>query len=83
MDSREVAGRTAGQLNVGSYAGQRYPERPEWVELNGVRIDVTGVVRAWREEARLGFDVKLSDATRLLLYYDPNNDVWSGKRKHD
>ncbi len=69
-----------GSLNVGAYAGHRYPQRPERVELDGVRMDVAAVVREWREEDRLGFDVRLSDATRLLLYYDPNDDAWSGKR---
>lgn len=83
MRKQEFAGRFAGRLNVGSYAGHRNPERPEWVELDGVRIDVTVVVREWREQDRLGFQVKLSDATRLLLYYDPNEDAWSGKLQHD
>ncbi|MCI0890738.1 MAG: hypothetical protein J4O04_08010 [Chloroflexi bacterium] len=79
----EDAGRFAARLNVGSYAGHRYPQRPEWVELDGVRIDVTEVVREWREQDRWGFEVQLSDATRLLLYYDPNEDAWSGKLQHD
>ena len=83
MGKQEIAGQSAGQLNVGSYAGHRYPQRPEWVELDGARIDVTGVVREWREENRLAFDVQLSDARRLLLYYDANKDAWSGKLKHD
>ena len=83
MRKQEVAGRSAGRLSVGSYAGHRYPERPEWVELDGVRIDVTDVVREWREQDRLGFEVRLRDATRLLLYYDPNEDTWSGKLQHD
>ena len=83
MRKQEIAGRSAGRLNVGSYAGHRYPQRPEWVELDGVRIDVTEVVREWREQDRWGFEVQLSDATRLLLYYDPNEDAWSGKLQHD
>ncbi len=57
MWKQEVAGQSAGQLNVGSYAGHRYPQRPEWVELNGVRTDVTLVEREWREPDRLGFEV--------------------------
>ena len=68
------------KLNVGFYAGHRYPQRPEWVELEGVRIDVIEVVREWREQDRLGFEVQLGDGTRLLLYYDPNEDAWSGKQ---
>ncbi len=83
MRKQELAGRSAGRLNVGSYAGHRYPQRPEWVELDGVRIEVTVVLREWREQDRLGFEVQLRDATRLLLYYDPNEDAWSGKRQHD
>ncbi len=80
---QEIAGRSAGRLNVGSYAGHRYPQRPEWVELGGVRVEVTVVVREWRERERLGFEVRLSDATRLLLYYDPNQDAWSRKLLYD
>ncbi len=83
MRKQAITGQSAGRLNVGSYAGHRYPERPEWVELDGVRIEVTVVVREWREQDRLGFDARLSDATRLLLYYDPNEDTWSGTLKHD
>lgn len=68
----------AGRLNVGCYAGHRYPERPEWVELDGERVDVAEIEKEWREEDRLGFVVKLSDRRRLLLYYEPNEDTWSG-----
>ena len=83
MRKQEIAGQSAGQLNVGCYAGHRFPQRPEWIELDGSRIDVVAVMREWREQDRLGFDVQLRDATRLLLYYDANKDVWSGKRTYD
>ncbi len=78
MRKQELAGRFAGRLNVGSYAGHRYPERPEWVELDGVRVDVTEIVNQWREEEQLGYVVELRDRRRMLLYYDPNEDAWSG-----
>ncbi len=67
-----------GRLNVGCYAGHRYPERPEWVELDGVRVDVAQIESQWREEERLGFLVELRDRRRMLLYYDPNEDAWNG-----
>ena len=69
-------------VHVGCYAGHSYPQRPQWVELEGVRIDVTDVVREWRERDRLGFDVQLRDGTRMLLYYDPNEDTWNGTLQH-
>ena len=72
------AGRRAFALRVGCYAGQRYPERPEWVELEGERIEVASVESEWREEKQLGFLVTLRDGRRLLLYYVPNEDLWSG-----
>ncbi len=74
----ELAGLRAFALRVGAYAGQRYPDRPQWVELEGQRIEVASVESKWREEERLGFLVTLRDGRRLLLYYVPNEDMWSG-----
>ena len=74
----ELAGLRAFSLCVGCYAGQRYPERPQWVELDGERVEVASVESEWREEERLGFLVTLRDGRRLLLYYVPNEDLWSG-----
>ena len=74
----ELAGLRAFSLRVGCYAGQRYPERPQWVELDGERVEVASVESEWREEERLGFLVALRDGRRLLLYYVPNEDLWSG-----
>ena len=74
----ELAGLRAFELRVGAYAGHRHPERPEWVELDGERVDVASVESEWREEERLGFLVTLRDGRRLLLYYVPNEDLWSG-----
>ena len=74
----ELAGLRAFELRVGAYSGQRYPERPLWVELEGKRVEVVSVESEWREEERLGFLVTLRDGRRLLLYYVPNEDLWSG-----
>jgi hypothetical protein len=79
----ELAGLRAFELRVGAYAGQRYPERPQWVELDGRREEVASIESEWREEERLGFLVKLRDGRRLLLYYVPNEDIWSGAVQHD
>jgi hypothetical protein len=65
-------------LRVGAYAGQRSPERPEWVELEGKRAQVASIESAWAEEERLGWLVKLDDGRQMLLYYVPNEDLWSG-----
>ncbi len=74
----DLAGLRAFAVRVGCYAGQRYPERPQWVELDGRRTDVASVESEWREEDRLGFRVVLRDGRRILLYYVPNDDLWSG-----
>lgn len=74
----ELEGLRAFEVRVGAYAGQRYPERPQWVELEGKRVDVTAVESEWREEERLGFRVTLGDGRRMLLYYVPEEDIWSG-----
>ncbi|MEX0786299.1 MAG: hypothetical protein WD939_06655 [Dehalococcoidia bacterium] len=74
----ELAGLRAFAVRVGARAEHRSPERPEWVEIDGVRVDVTSVDSEWREEDRLGYRVTLRDGRRLLLYYVPNEDLWSG-----
>lgn len=79
----ELAGLRAFELRVGAYAGQRFPERPLWVEFDGRRLDVASIETEWREEERLGWLVKLGDGRRLLLYYVPNEDLWSGVLQHD
>ncbi len=65
-------------LRVGCYAGHRYPERPQWVEAEGKRVEVASLESEWREEERLGYRVTLRDGRRMLLYYVPNEDRWSG-----
>jgi hypothetical protein len=74
----EIAGLRAFAVRVGCYAGHRYPERPEWVEMEGKRLEVASVDSEWREEERLGYRVTLDDGRRLLLYYLPGEDLWSG-----
>ena len=74
----ELAGLRAFEVRVGAYAGQRYPERPQWVEIEGAREEVASVESEWREEERLGFLVTLRDGRRVLLYYVLNDDLWSG-----
>ncbi len=72
------SGSRAQPVRVGCYAGRRYPERPEWVEMEGRKVEVQSVESEWREEDRLGFLVTLRDSGRMLLYYVPNHDLWSG-----
>ena len=78
MDKDEEAGLRAFTITVGSYAGTSSPERPEWVERNGVRRRVAAIVSQWREEERLGFRVRLDDGVHMLIYYVPELDIWSG-----
>ncbi len=78
MDKHEEEGLRAFTVNVGAYAGASYPERPQWVERDGVRGEVVEVETQWREEERLGFRVRLTDGSSLVLYYVPELDLWSG-----
>ena len=78
MDKDEEEGLRAFALKVGAYAGASYPERPLWVERDGVRSDVVEVEAQWREEERLGFRVRLADGSPLVLYYEPEVDLWAG-----
>ena len=77
MDEIEEAGLRAFEARVGCYAGASYPDRPQWVERDGVRVDVAEVESQWREEERIGFRVLLNDGVHLLLYYVPELDLWS------
>ncbi len=78
MANNEEDGLRAFALTVGAYAGASSPERPQWIERDGERIDVVEIESQWAEEERLGFRVRLSDGTRVLLYYVPELDLWSG-----
>jgi hypothetical protein len=78
MDPDEEEGVRAFALKVGAYAGASYPERPRWVERDGVRVDIAEVESQWREQERIGFRVRLADGSRALLYYVPEIDLWSG-----
>jgi hypothetical protein len=78
MDRDEEEGLRAFALTVGAYAGASYPERPQWIAHEGVRVEVADVLATWREEERLGFRVVLADGAALLLYYVPELDLWSG-----
>ncbi|HET6615267.1 MAG TPA: hypothetical protein VFH62_05225, partial [Dehalococcoidia bacterium] len=68
-DNDEEAGLRAFALEVSAYAGASYPERPEWVMLDGRRCAVEDVLASWREEERIGFRVRLEGGRLLLLYY--------------
>ena len=74
----ESDGLRAFALTVGAYAGAASPQRPQWIERDGTRIDVVEIESQWREEERLGFRVRLADGARVLLYYVPELDLWSG-----
>ena len=74
----ENDGLRAFAMNVGTYDGASSPERPQWIERDGARIDVVEIESQWREEERLGFRVRLADGARVLLYYVPELDLWSG-----
>ena len=78
VDPDEEKGLRAFALTVGAYAGASHPARPTWIERDGVRIDVAEIESQWREEERLGFRVRLADGARVLLYYVPELDLWSG-----
>ncbi len=78
MDKDEEAGLRAFALIVSCHSGASYPGRPQWVERDGARTDVAEIESEWREEERLGYRVRLSDGSHMLLYYVPELDLWSG-----
>jgi hypothetical protein len=78
IDREEEEGLRAFAVRVEAHAGASYPERPLRIERDGAIVDVADVLAQWREEERIGFSVRLADGTRLLLYYVPELDIWSG-----
>ena len=74
----DLAGLRAHAVRVGCYAGERYPERPQWVEIEERRSEVASVENRWREDDRIGFLVTLDDDRRVLLSYVPSEDLWAG-----
>ena len=80
----ENDGLRAFAMSVGTYDGASAPTddtssaRPHWIERDGKRIEVAEIESQWREEERLGFRVRLADGSKLLLYYVPELDLWSG-----
>ena len=74
----ENDGLRAFAMTVGAYGGSSHPERPRWIERDGARVDVAEIESQWREEERLGFRVRLADGARVLLYYVPELELWSG-----
>lgn len=73
----EIQGLHAFQVRVGCYSGGRFAEQPRWVEREGVRLEVAAIESRWREQDRLGFRVTLEDSQHLLLFYLPEEDIWS------
>jgi len=55
---------------VTCYSGARYAERPVAFLYAGERLQVSAVVRTWREPAALFFLVRTSDGRRFRLAYE-------------
>lgn len=79
-DQQEREGLRAFQVRVGCYSGGRFAEQPRWVEREGLRLEVAAIESRWREHDRLGFRVTLEDSQHLLLFYLPEEDIWSAMK---
>ena len=78
MDSGEEQGLRAFALHVGCHSGASYPGRPQWIERDGKRLEITAIEAEWREEERFGYRIELHGGEHMLLYYVPELDLWSG-----
>jgi hypothetical protein len=61
---------------VTCYSGARYAERPVAFQYAGERLQVSAVVRTWREPAALFFLVQTSDGRRFRLAYEEEAGRW-------
>jgi hypothetical protein len=62
---------------VACYSGARYAERPVAFQYAGERLQVSAVMRTWREPAALLFLVQTSDGRRFRLAYEEESSRWS------
>jgi hypothetical protein len=61
---------------VTCYSGARYAERPVAFQYAGERLQVSAVMRTWREPAALFFLVQTSDGRRFRLAYEEESGRW-------
>lgn len=64
-------------LTVTSYSGSRADERPLEVRRGSRSLRVREILGRWREPEAELFDVRLEDASRLLLRRDLSSGRWS------
>jgi hypothetical protein len=64
-------------VDVASYAGSRYPQRPQRVTWRGAERDVLAVEREWQEPRRRCYLVRLEGDLLLTLFYYERNDRWT------
>jgi hypothetical protein len=62
---------------VTCYSGVRYAERPVAFQYAGERLQVSAVMRTWREPAALFFLVQSADGRRFRLAYEEETGRWS------
>ncbi len=70
------------KIEVIAYSGYRGEETPREILFHGERIEVTEILKRWIEE-RLGdrsrrrfFEIRGSDRTIHLIYYDEKAKEW-------
>lgn len=64
-------------VTVECYSGGRYAERPLAVHIDGQRLAVERVERAWRTPAGPAFLVVVTGGQRLQLELDERSDIWT------
>ena len=64
------------RVHVECHAGYRGSQHPVAVLLDGGRVRVAAVVRAWIEPEGRFFRVRLEDGRVALLRHEPEGAVW-------
>ncbi len=64
-------------MHVRSYAGFRYPERPQAVYWEGREYTVEKVLAEWRTPEAYCFRVRCVDGALFEMCYRPEDETWN------
>lgn len=64
------------QVQVRTYSGHTYAQRPESFTMGGREYSVKEVARTWREPGKLFFQVITEEGLTFILEYDDAGDTW-------
>lgn len=62
---------------VECYSSTKYGERPTAIVFEQARLEITEIVKSWRNPTGMIFQVKTNNNRTFELIYDEDSDQWS------